>query len=137
MEPTIHSASKTASTRAVVTKYLDSKHTDASVLADDVVFTNMASGDRHEGPEAVLGMLHYLYHVAFDADAEIRSLIVESEHAVMEADFVGTHIGEIAGVAATNRRVRVPLCVVYRVDGGKIKSARIYFEVPALMEQLG
>ena len=32
------------STRQVLQRYVDSKHTDMSVMADDDVFTNMTSG---------------------------------------------------------------------------------------------
>jgi hypothetical protein len=60
------------STREVVTKYLNSKHSDVSMMADDVVFTHMATGQEHRGPEGVLQMLNYLYHIAFDADAETK-----------------------------------------------------------------
>jgi steroid delta-isomerase-like uncharacterized protein len=123
-------------TRSVVTKYLESKHSDISMMADDVVFKNMATGEEHHGPDAVLQMLNYVYHVAFDADAELKNLIIEDSKAVLEADFIGKHIGEFAGIPATNKNVRVPLCVVYDLENDKIKRGRIYFEVPALMAQL-
>jgi steroid delta-isomerase-like uncharacterized protein len=123
-------------TRSVVTKYLESKHSDISMMADDVVFKNMATGEEHHGPDAVLQMLNYVYHIAFEADAELRNLIIEDSKAVLEADFIGKHIGEFAGIPATNKNVRVPLCVVYDLENDKIKRGRIYFEVPALMAQL-
>lgn len=123
-------------TKQVIMKYLNSKHSDISMMADDVVFTNMASGEKHQGPEAVLNMLNYIYHVAFDADAETRNLIFTDNKAVLEADFVGKHIGEFAGIAPTNKKVRIPLCVVYDLENNKIKQARIYFELPAFLEQI-
>jgi steroid delta-isomerase-like uncharacterized protein len=125
------------STREVVTRYVRSGHTDLSMMADDVVFTMMATGEEHRGPDGVREMIKYVYHTAFDAQAETRNLIVADGHAVLEADFVGRHIGEFAGVAATNREVRVPLCVVYDLENDKIKHGRVYFEIPALMKQLG
>jgi steroid delta-isomerase-like uncharacterized protein len=106
------------------------------MMADDVVFTNMATGDEHHGPQGVLEMLNYVYHVAFEADAEVRNIICTENRAVLEADFVGKHIGDFGGIAATNKTVRVPLCVVYDFEDNKIKRGRIYFEVPALMSQL-
>ncbi len=118
------------STREVVTKYLNSKHSDVSIMADDVVFTNMATGQEHRGPEGVLQMLNYFYHIAFDADAEIRNTIFADGKAVVEADFVGKHVGEFAGVPATNKQVRVPLCAVYDLEDDKIKRGRVYFEMP-------
>lgn len=123
-------------TREVITKYFDSKHSDVTVLADDVVFTTMATGEEHYGKEGVKQMLNYFYHIAFDADAEIKNLIFSDDRAVFEGDFVGKHIGEFAGIAATNKQVRVPLCVVYDLENGLIIKGRVYFEMPVLFEQL-
>ena len=124
-------------TREVITKYLNSKHSDMSMMAEDVVFTNMATGQEHRGPDGVLQMLNYIYHIAFDADAETRNTIFSNGKAVLEADFVGKHIGEFAGIPATNKQVRVPLCVVYDLEEDKIKRGRVYFEMPVLFRQLG
>ncbi|HEX6252552.1 MAG TPA: ester cyclase [Gemmatimonadaceae bacterium] len=118
-------------------RYIDSAHEDLSMMAEDVVFTNMATGDRHEGVEGVRQMLQYIYHVAFDAHAETRTVLVTEDHALLEGDFVGRHIAEFAGIPATGRNVRVPLCVVYDLENAMIKRGRVYFEVPALMQQLG
>ena len=124
------------STRSAVARYIDSGHTDLSMMADDVVFTNMATGEDHHGRDAVGGMLNYMYHVAFDATAESKNLIIDEGRAVFEADFVGRHIGEFAGIPATNKQVKVPLCVVYDLANDKITRGRIYFQVPALFKQL-
>ncbi len=132
----MYTSSDADATRSVVTRYLESKHQDRSALADDVVFTNMATGEVHSGPNEVLDMLHGIYHVVFDADAEVKTILADGNRAVLEADFVGTHIGEFAGIPATGKHVRVPLCVVYEVGNDQIRSARIYFQVPALLAQL-
>ncbi len=125
------------STRDAMTKYLNSKHADVSVMAEDVAFTIMATGQEHHGPEGVLQMLNYFYHIAFDADAETRNTIFADERAVFEGDFVGRHIGEFAGISPTNKQVRVPMCVVYDLEKDKIKRGRVYFEMPVLLRQLG
>ncbi|HEX2219515.1 MAG TPA: ester cyclase [Gemmatimonadales bacterium] len=124
-------------TREVMERYLNSNHSDLSMMADDVVFTTMATGDEHRGPEGVKRMLEHVYHEAFDARAETRSRIYTEDHAVLEADFVGTHTGTFAGVPATGRQVRVPLCVVYDLRDGKIVRGRVYLEVPVLLRQIG
>jgi steroid delta-isomerase-like uncharacterized protein len=124
------------STRKIITKYIESKHSDLSVMAKDVIFTHMATGDEHRGPEGVQQMLNFMYHTAFDADAEVKNLIFADGKAVLEADFVGKHIGEFAGIAATNKNVRVPLCVTYDLENDQIKRARVYMEVPVLLKQL-
>ena len=124
------------STKKVMNQYLISQHSDASMMAEDVVFTNMATGDQYHSPEGVLQMLNYIYHIAFDAKAELKNSLFDEGRAVFEGDFVGKHIGEFAGIPATNKNVRVPLCVVYDLENEKIKTARIYFEMPVLLQQL-
>lgn len=125
------------STREVMMKYLNAEHSDTSMMADDVVFTIMATGDENHTPEGVQGMLNYFYHIAFDATAETKNLIIADGHAVFEGDFVGKHIGEFAGIPATHKDVRVPLCVVYDVENDKIQRGRVYFLMASLMAQLG
>jgi steroid delta-isomerase-like uncharacterized protein len=125
------------STRKVMRKYWDSGHSDVSMMADNVVFTVMATGEETQGPDAVLGLLNYFYHGAFDARGDIHNEMVSEGKAVAEADFVGKHIGEFAGIPATGKDVNVPLCVVYDLVDDQIKGARIYLEMPVLMAQLG
>jgi steroid delta-isomerase-like uncharacterized protein len=124
-------------TRDAVERYLNSAHKDLTMMAKDVVFTTMATGDEHRGVEGVRRMLDYVYHQAFDARAETRTRIYSDDHAVLEADFVGTHVGAFAGIEATGRQVRVPLCVVYDLEEGRIVRGRVYLEIPVLMKQLG
>ena len=118
-------------------RYLKSEHSDTSMMADDVVFTIMATGQEHRGRDGVLGMLHYFYHIAFEATATTRVMLVSESNAMVEGDFVGKHIGEFAGIPATGKDVRVPLCVVYDLENDEIKRGRVYFEMPALLQQLG
>ena len=120
----------------VMSRYWDSDHRDVSMMAQDVVFTHMATGQEHRGPDAVLAMLDYMYRQAFDAKAEVHSRLCGEQQAVLEAHFVGKHIGEFAGIAATGRSVRVPLCVVYDLEGDRITRGRVYMEMPVLMRQL-
>ncbi len=118
-------------------RYFDAEHGDVSMIAEDVIFTIMATGEEYRGHEGIMGMLTYLYHGAFAATAVPRTVLFGEQNAVLEADFVGKHIGEFAGVPATGKEVRVPLCVVYDLENDQIKRGRIYFEMPALFQQLG
>ena len=125
------------STRKTMMSYWNAEHGDASTLAQDVVYTMMATGDEYKGPKGVLELLNSMYHVAFEATANTRVTLFGDNNAMLEADFVGKHIGEYAGIPATGKDVHVPLCVVYSLENDLIKSARIYLEIPALLQQLG
>ena len=125
----------TNETRETAERYL--RGHDVALLAADAEFTVMGTGQRATGPKEISGLLDFFYHLAFDAHAEEKSLVVEGDHAVLEADFVGQHIGEFGDLKPTGKKVRVPLCVAYEVRHGKIAAARIYFEIEALRKQVG
>ena len=122
-------------TAEVVGSYLHEPGRDR--ISPDAVYTLMGSGRQARGRPEVERLLDNLYGEAFDATFEERNLIIGDGVAVVEADFVGRHIGAFEGIAATHRDVRVPVCVVYGVDEQHIRTANIYFEMDSLRRQLG
>lgn len=119
-------------------KYWDRDDHDTSCLSDEAVFKIMATGQEHRGRAAVDAMFQYFYGGgAFEARAEQRTRIVSDDQAAIEADLVGRHVGEFAGVPATGKDVRVPLAVHYDLRDGEIVEGRVYFEVPAFLAQVG
>jgi predicted ester cyclase len=110
---------------------------DVKYIHEDAVFTNMATGESHKGKAEIGALLHFMYKVAFEAKAETINRIITEDKALIEGYFKGKHIGEFAGMPATNKEVNVPLAVSYTLEGGLIKSARIYMQVNVLMQQLG
>jgi hypothetical protein len=110
---------------------------DLKYIAEDAVFRNLGTGEVYTGREEISGMLHFMYHVAFDAKGEVVNTVITESKAVVEAYFKGRHVGEIAGLKATNKEVDIPLCVSYDLKDGLIKQARIYFLGEVLMNQVG
>ena len=110
---------------------------DAIYIAETAVFKNMNTGDQINGRKAIADMLHYIYHVAFDAKAILNNTVITKTHALLEASFVGKHIGEFAGIPATGKQVNVPLCVTYDLnEDGLIQNGRIYMLMDVMMQQL-
>jgi steroid delta-isomerase-like uncharacterized protein len=109
---------------------------DVKYIAEDVVYKNMSTGEVYNSKEEVGAMLNFMYHVAFDAKAEITNTIITEKKAMFEGNFKGQHIGEIAGVPTTNKEVNIPLCVCYDLEDGLIKKARIYFLGEVMVKQL-
>jgi len=109
---------------------------DVQYVAEDVVYTSQNTGEKTVGREAVAQMLHYIYHVAFDARPEIINTVITEDHALLELNINGKHIGEFAGIAPTNKEVSIPTCVCYDLEDGLIKRARIYMLADVLMKQL-
>ncbi|HZI54628.1 MAG TPA: ester cyclase [Chitinophagaceae bacterium] len=134
METTTSKKVSLQETRENFKAYFESH--DVQYVAEDAVFINMGTGEETRGREAIGAMLHYIYHVAFDARAETISYLVTEDRAMLEGYFVGRHIGEFAGIPATNKEVRVPLCVTYQLENGLIKSGRVYMLGDVMMRQL-
>lgn len=129
----------TERTAAAMRAYLDAliaRGSYADHFAGDVVLTMMGGDQEAHGPAAVQQLIDYLHQRAFDATLEIRGLFVAEGKAALEADFVGTHVGEFAGVAASGAHVRVPYSVIYDLAGEKITALRIYMPMNALMVQV-
>lgn len=119
-----------------VRRYTAGDH-DAAVLAPDAAFVDVTTGRRWTGANEIAAMLDGMYRVAFDARVEEPRLVADADAVVLEATFVGRHIGEFAGVAATGAEVRVPLVVVYDLADGVIRGARIHFDVASFLRQVG
>ncbi len=125
--------------RQVMQEYIDAlvKRADfPSYFTDDVVVTVEGTDQRAEGREAAGQLIRHMHENAFDARAELKNLLTDEDKAAIEADFVGTHTAEFAGIQPTGRAVRLPYSVIYDLRGDHISAVRIYFPMSLLIEQL-
>jgi predicted ester cyclase len=125
--------------RKTMQQYLDALTARAEYgqyFTEDVVVTVEGFDQRAEGREGGEQLIRYLHENAFDARAEFKNLLVDEGKAAIEADFVGTHTGEFAGVAPTGRAVRVPYSVIYDLRGDQISKVRIYLPLSVLVDQI-
>lgn len=122
-------------TREVMIRYFEGDY--EYTLAEDVVFTDVTSGEEFRTPLGVTDMMHRFYNVAFEASAEDLNPIFGDGKAALECVVVGKHTGEYASIPATGKEIRVPLCVFYDIENEQIKRARIHFNVAIFKEQAG
>jgi predicted ester cyclase len=133
MEETLQKEALTTTQENVLDYF---KTHDLKYVAEDAVFRNLSTGQVYTGREEIGGMLHYMYHVAFEAKGEVVNAVITEDKAVVEAYFKGRHIGEIAGLKPTNKEVDIPFCVSYDLRDGLIKEARIYFLGEVMLNQV-
>jgi predicted ester cyclase len=128
------------SARATMNSYLKdlvARGNFAQYFAPDVTFQIMWSNQElARGPQAVEATIRYFHEQAFDANPELKCLLVDGDHATAEMDFVGRHVAEFAGKPATGKNVRVPYIAMYDLEGDRIKALRIYLSMDELMRQL-
>ena len=105
-------------------------------FAEDIQFEVMGTDQRTRGAQSAEEAIRFLHEVAFDAHPEMTNMVVGDNAAAAEATFVGRHIGEFFGLAATGNEVRLPYSVFYDVNDGTITALRIYMSMDQLLAQI-
>ncbi len=77
-----------------------------------------------------------------DMRAENVRAFGQGDWVCTEISFTGTHKGPLAGpggqtIPATNKPVRMTLCGVAKIEGGRITEEHNYFDLLGMMAQLG
>jgi len=108
----------------------------APYFAPDVVWRTMETGEEVVGAEAVADYIRVFHTVLFDALPRVKSLVVAGDFACLEADFVGRHTAELAGIPPTGAEVDVAYCVTYGLSDAGITWLRAYLPVQQLVAQL-
>lgn len=126
-------------TRKTMDAYLDALlhgRDFGSYFAEDISWLTTETGDEVHGRAAVRDFIRDFHTQIFDAQPEIRNVQVVDGGAFLEADFVGTHTGEFAGIRPTGVRLRVPYAVAYDVRDDEITALRAYLPITAMIERL-
>ena len=126
-------------TKGTIDAYLDALLNGgdfAQYFTDQVEWTTMETGEQIQGREAVRDFIVALHKELFDAHPEFKKVIIADGIAALEADFVGTHTGEFAGIAPTGASLRVPYSVVYDLTDDGISALRAYMPVRQIIAEL-
>jgi hypothetical protein len=129
----------TQQTRDIVTAYADAllAFRDISPYLDkNVTMTFMGTDRKITGSDAVQQTIKFFHEVAFSSAIELKAIAFGDGEAILEAEFIGTHIGEFEGVKPQMKSVRVPYAVGYSLNDGKITALRLYFPFELLMRQV-
>lgn len=129
----------TEQTRETMQAYINALLAFADIgpyLSDDVTMTFVGAGRQVTGRAAVQQSMTFFHEIAFSSAIELKAMVCGDGEAMLEADFIGSHIGEFEGVAPSLKAVRVPYSVAYSLAGGQITALRLYFPFNLLMDQL-
>ena len=94
-------------------------------------------GEKQQGPEAGLAIVQMWAGAFPDARINIRNIHVAGDVAIVEFQASGTQDGELMGIAATGRKISMPVCTVLDIKDGKIIAEREYMDMAHMMQQLG
>ena len=105
-------------------------------FVEDVRWTTVETGEQLQGRDAVRDYIVALHTQALDAHPEVKNLVVGEGGAFLEADLVGTHTGDFAGIPATGTSLRVPYAVAYDLSSEGITALRAYIPLTQMVNQL-
>jgi len=108
----------------------------ARYLSDDVTMVFMGTDRIVKGRDAVRDTIKFIHEIAFSSAIKVTTVVCGEGEAMLEAEFVGTHIGEFEGVKPALKSVRVPYSVAYSLANGKVTALRLYFPMDLLMKQI-
>lgn len=103
-------------------------------LAENLVFINPVTGRTNkDGMRA----FHAALFGAFpDTHYHIDHLLVVGNSVVVECTVTGTQKGDFAGVAASNRRLELPVAFSIEFSGDLVEEWRTYLDTGSLIRQL-
>jgi hypothetical protein len=116
-------------TRAVMSAYWDG---DSNRVGEDVTFHLLPIGEVTRGREAFLARRAHFYDGLFTAKLEDIHTCIGADHAVMEGTLAGVLREPFAGATPTGALVRLPMCVSYDLEDGRIIRVRAYVQTEGL-----
>ena|SRR5579864_4666781 len=89
------------------------------------------------GRDGVRKSLEMLFEAFPDLRFEVEQILASGDHVVARLRVTGTHKGNFAGIAPTNKSVSWRGCNVVELRNGKAIQSRLYADHASLFQQLG
>ncbi len=112
------------------------------IFAESSVYTTSDMPEALKGVEAIRQRFMGLVNAFPDGKVEKERSFGQGDSVFLGAYWLGTHDGPLPGpggqvIPATGKTVRVPLGIMFEVEGGKITETREYWDVLGMLTQLG
>jgi steroid delta-isomerase-like uncharacterized protein len=127
---------------AIVREHMESENThdfDVTMATfDHPRYEIVPTGDVFDGPEEVATYFQTTRNAFPDQRNENTILRYSDDAVIAEFDLLGTHLGELRGVAATGNSFRARCCAVFEFPAGSdhINCERVYFDQMTIAQQL-
>ena len=109
-------------------------------VAEDLEWTEVASGRRYSGPEGMLREYREWARAFPDGSAEITNPLESGDWVTVEFTVTGTNTGPMMGpdgeLPPSNARVELQCCDVLQVRDGRVIGGRSYFDLNTVTRQI-
>ena len=128
------------SNKAIVGRFYESVNAGELGAIDDVISDDFVEHDEFPGMEQSKAGVRKFFETlraAFpDLKMDAEDMIAEGDKVFVRATMTGTHQGEFMGMAATGRKITVPIGDYIRFDNGKVVEHWGVTDTGAMMQQL-
>ncbi|HEY4026717.1 MAG TPA: ester cyclase [Candidatus Dormibacteraeota bacterium] len=107
------------------------------ILATDVVFHNPISPDGIHGIDQYKQFALRWYRGFPDRRFKVEDTVEEGSKVAALFTITGTHNGEFAGAAPTGHHIQVHGMNIFRIEKGKIKDVKAFFNPLELYQPIG
>ena len=90
-----------------------------------------------DGPEGVRQFIVVMDSTFSNADVRVEDLLAEGDKVTVRYVYEADHSGELMGIEATGKRIRLPGIFIARIEDGKIAEYWRQEDHLGLMQQLG
>jgi steroid delta-isomerase-like uncharacterized protein len=110
-------------------------------VAPNFVGTNIATGEKFNGPDGYKKSAQGWFTAFPDARAEILNQVANEDYVISEFIGRGIHKGPLetpnGPIAATGKKAEIRFCEVFSIKNGKVVESRLYFDIATMLRQLG
>ena len=93
-------------------------------------------GQELRGRDGIRGLWSQFFAAFPDLHASVEEVISEGDRVAVRWTIRGTHKGEFAGIAPTNRQIELPIMELFRISDGQLAEAWDQYDRLHLLEQL-
>ena len=131
-----------AADEAVVRRFYEEMNNDRKLeLAPDLFTSDHKFHDPQipavaDGPEGVAATVK-VYQDGVDGHWQIEEIFSTDDKVVVRWSGSGTHNGDVNGIPATGKKIRVDAIAIHRVAGGKIAETWEVWDTLGFLQQIG
>jgi steroid delta-isomerase-like uncharacterized protein len=108
------------------------------IVADDIVFIGPNYwGEAIHGREGFKGFVRSLRSAFPDMVFTVHEEFAEGARVATRFSFTATHRGEWLGIDPTDKTIDLPGADLLRIEDGRIREIRVFYDTLGLMQQLG
>jgi steroid delta-isomerase-like uncharacterized protein len=130
-----------AAEEAVVRRFYEEMNNDRKLeLAPELFAADHKMHDPQvpapDGPDGMAATVK-VYQDGVEGHWQIEDIFSNADKVVVRWTGSGTHVGEVNGIPATGKKVRVDAITIHRMAGGKIAETWEVWDTLGFLQQLG